>query len=66
MEEIAIGVMNVVFITKYSTKEKEAIINILEDKDVADKGNAICNYLDIEKRHNRSAINAFLNSHFTN
>ena len=53
-------IASAIYWNSLTEKQKLGIDTILNDSEIYDKANEICNYLNIEKRYNRQAIRQVL------
>jgi len=66
-DELIFKIMKAIYWKRITNKENAALVNILEDAELSnhDKAHCICEYLQIERRGNRSAIIEVLNQQNT-
>ena len=63
--ELLAHILEIIYWPKFTTAQQTAIINIIKDSnfDNLGKANEICEFLEIEKRGNRSAFVSALNGY---
>jgi hypothetical protein len=55
-KELEQQLLNAIYWKSFSKDQKDAIDEILQDKEASDKGTDICDVLGIERRGNRNEI----------
>ena len=63
-EQLLKSILEEIYWKHFTLNQKTVIINIIQDNSIDNttKANLICEFLDIEKRHNRNAIKNVLES----